>query len=149
MRIMDQAAENLRRIRAYNKALDEWDESKHLRKANGQFGSGGSNASKPGNKQNASSVGTQKSVLGTEKRQAWEKKARGLSDKELQSHWNLAGDMINSLPSEPWAEKQRKMLWEYAGLFEKEAKRRGMKLQRKNTGGSAKVEHFDANKIFK
>lgn len=132
---MDQTAENLRRIKAYNKALDEWDESKHPRKANGQFGSGGSKASKPSAK-----GGTQKSALGSEKRQSWEKKARGLSDKELQEHWNLAGDMINNLPSAPGTEAQRQMLWEYAGLFEKEAKRRGIKLQRKSTEGAAKVD---------
>lgn len=55
MRIMDQTAENLRRIRAYNKALDEWDESKHPRAANGQFGSGGGKATKSSNKRNAES----------------------------------------------------------------------------------------------
>lgn len=39
---MDRTAENLRRIREYNaRVRDEWDESKHPRAANGQFGSGG------------------------------------------------------------------------------------------------------------
>lgn len=39
---MNQTETNLARIRAYNKALDaEWDESKHPRAANGQWGPGG------------------------------------------------------------------------------------------------------------